>query len=105
MPNSICIRPRARLDIVELAVFLGERNAELADRFLNACESTFQLLADSPGIGGAYPTTDQRLENLSVFRVSGFPNHVLFYYRRPQEIEIVRVLHGARDIDFILPET
>jgi toxin ParE1/3/4 len=39
---------------------------------------------------------------LRIWRIDGFPNHLIFY--RPIEggIEIVRVLHGARDIDAVL---
>jgi toxin ParE1/3/4 len=37
-----------------------------------------------------------------VWRIDGFPNHVIFCRPIEHGIEIVRVLHGARDIDVVL---
>ena len=55
-----------------------------------------------PGMGEQRESTNPRLDGLRVWRIDGFPNHLIFY--RPIEggIEIIRVLHGARDIDAVL---
>ena len=64
--------------------------------------ATFDKLARMPGMGERRESSNPRLAGLRVWRIDGFPNHLLFY--RPVEggIEIVRVLHGARDIDAVL---
>jgi plasmid stabilization system protein ParE len=36
---------------------------------------------------------------LRVWRVSGFPNHLVFYIEHSAAIEVVRILHGAMDIE------
>lgn len=102
MPNRADIRPRARLDVIELAVFIGRDSTLAAHRFLDAAEATFQFLAESPGSGAVYPTNNERLRGLRVFRVQGFPNHLAFYLEHDQEVEVVRVLHGARDLNAVL---
>ncbi|MEO8498891.1 MAG: type II toxin-antitoxin system RelE/ParE family toxin [Planctomycetota bacterium] len=102
--NSIGIRPRARLDVVELATQIGTDSVFAATRFLDAIERTFAFLSESPQIGPIYPTKNSRLSGLRVFRVKGFPNHLTFYLERPGGIEIVRVLHGARDLDDALED-
>lgn len=56
MANSIGIRPQARLDVVELATYIGQDSEPAANRFLDACEATFEFLAISPQIGAIYPT-------------------------------------------------
>jgi toxin ParE1/3/4 len=104
MDDRMFIRPRARLDVVELATYLGRDSATTASRFLDACDAIFKLLTDSPQIGGFYSSQNQRLAGLRVFRVKGFPNHLVFYLEQNGKIEIVRVLHGARDLDVALQD-
>jgi toxin ParE1/3/4 len=58
----------------------------------------------SPQIGAIYRTKNPRLVDLRVFRVKGFPNHLAFYLVRENGIEIVRVVHGARDLDASLED-
>jgi len=102
MSDRIGIRPQARMDVVELATHIGKDSVTSANRFLDACEATFELLAESPLIGGVYPTTNPRLIDLRVLRVlrvKRFPNHLAFFLERSSGIEIVRVVHGARDLD------
>lgn len=102
MAHDIGIRPQARRDVVELATYIGRDNVDAANRFLLASERTFDLLAASPEIGAVYSTKNKRLIGLRVFRVNRFPNHLVFYLPRTHTIEIVRVLHGARDLDAAL---
>lgn len=93
--------PRARLDVVELAAYIGSDNVAAANEFLDACQATFEFLAESPQLGAVYPTKNGRLVDLRAFRVKGFPNHLAFYLERVTGIEIVRVVHGARDLDAV----
>ena len=95
MDDRIGIRPRARLDVVELTTYIGKDSVLAANAFLDACEATFEFLADSPQIGGFFPTQNRRIAGLRVFRVKGFPNHLAFYLEHHDGIEIVRVVHGA----------
>ena len=102
MKDNVGIRPRARMDVVELAADIGKENITAANRFLDACEAIFDLLAESPKLGAIYPTKNPRLAELRAFRIKGFPNHLAFYLERKNGIEIVRVVHGARDLDTVL---
>ena len=104
MAEHVDIRPQARWDVVELAIYIGRDSVLAANRFLDACDATFEFLAKSPRIGAVYSTKNSRLAELRVFRVKGFPNHLAFYLARPNGIEIVRVLHGARNLDVALQE-
>jgi toxin ParE1/3/4 len=45
-----------------------------------------------------------RLAGLRVGRVEGFEKHLIFYRPGDDGVEIIRVLHGARDIDSVLDE-
>ncbi|MFW6171341.1 MAG: type II toxin-antitoxin system RelE/ParE family toxin [Planctomycetota bacterium] len=37
--------------------------------------------------------------------MKGFPNHVIFYIEHSSAIDVVRILHGAQDLDAELKET
>ena len=45
MANRAEIRPRARLDVVELATYIGKDSVSAANRFLDAAEKTFEFFA------------------------------------------------------------
>ena len=97
------ILPAADRDLDDQAGYLAaQASLELALRFYDAASATFAEIARMPGVGESWPSPDPRLANLRVWRIQGFEKHLIFY--RPAEggIEVVRILHGARDIDRVL---
>jgi hypothetical protein len=55
-----------------------------------------------PGIGAPRPRANPALRDLRMHPVRGFENHLLFYRPIPGGIELIRVLHGMRDIEAIM---
>ena len=53
-------------------------------------------------MGERWESANPRLAGLRVWRIEGFPKYLIFYRLVTGGIEIVRVLHGARDIDRVL---
>jgi toxin ParE1/3/4 len=102
MRPGIVRRPRARRDIVASAVYIAEDSPEAARRFLAAIEHTIAAAAAMPGIGAPRRYRSPRLEGLRMIAVQGFEKHLVFYRPLEPGIEIVRVLHAARDIEAIL---
>jgi len=103
MTPRVSVLPAADRDIDGQAVYLmREASLETALRFYDATAATFDKLARMPGMGERRESSNPRLAGLRVWRIDGFPDHLLFY--RPVEggIEIIRVLHGARDVDAVL---
>jgi len=43
-----------------------------------------------------------RLQGIRVFRIQSFPNHLVFDFVRNDSINVVRALHGSRDLDAAL---
>jgi toxin ParE1/3/4 len=102
MGSPILVREKARSDIIELAVSIEQDSGNAASRFLYAVEQTLSLQADFPDIGSLFLSTNPPLVDLQVFRTKGFPNHLIFFRRKGGNIEVVRVIHGARDLDVAL---
>jgi toxin ParE1/3/4 len=57
-----------------------------------------------PGIGTLYEPDEVLYSDLRYFPVSRFRMYLVFYREIPGGIEVLRVLHGARDIQRILAE-
>jgi toxin ParE1/3/4 len=95
-------RPRARLDLLDQFVYLAEQaSVEVAERYFAAVGETCALLVTQPQSGAPYESGIKRLAGLRRVRVNGFGNYLLFYIPRTGGIDVVRVLHAARDIESI----
>jgi toxin ParE1/3/4 len=53
-------------------------------------------------MGRRWQSTNPRLSDVRVWRVAGFPNHLIFYRIVEDGIEAVHLIHGARDVDAML---
>ena len=97
---SVTQRPRARIDLLEQFVYFGEaESVELAERFFTAVNETCALLAKQPRIGVPYDSGISELLGLRRIPVKGFENYLIFYLPHSGGIEVIRVMHGARDIE------
>lgn len=103
MTPLVTQRPRARLDLLEQFVYLGQQgNVELAERYFGAVQATCARLARQPRSGTHYGSRIPRLAKIRRAPVRGFSKHYVFYVPTSTGIDVVRVLHSARDIDRIL---
>jgi toxin ParE1/3/4 len=91
----IIMRPRARSDLAEIWDYIADDSEVRADTFIDSIDQKFQALAERPNIGHM---RDNLAEGLRSFPVG---RYVIFYRVLPEGIEIVRVLHGGRDLDSI----
>jgi toxin ParE1/3/4 len=100
MTSLVTQRPRARLDLLEQFVYFGEQDSvELAERYFAAIDATCLRLIDHPHSGVVYDSGISRLRGLRRVPVNGFENYLVFYLPQQTGIDVIRVLHSARDID------
>ena len=88
-------RPRARSDLAEIWDYIADDSEARADAFIDTIDRKFQALAGRPNMGRQ---RDELAEGLRSFPVG---RYVIFYRVLPDGIEVVRVLHGARDLDAV----
>lgn len=86
-------RPLAEADIFEIWDYIADDSMEAADRWVNQLDEKFQLIATQPMMGRA------REELVPGLRSFPFRRYVFFYMPTGNGIDVVRVLHGTRDID------
>ena len=95
--SSFIILPEAQQDIDEIGYYLGERNFSAARRFAWSVDDTIQMLCRSPNLGERLHA--DLLGQIRYRTVLDFKNYLIFYRRVDDVLEIIRVLHGARDYD------
>lgn len=79
--------------------YLGNAPEEVADRYLNAIESSGRLLGCHPWLGPRGGFTHPRLSNWRFFVVARpFHQHVLFYEITGDDVVMRRTMHGHRDL-------
>jgi toxin ParE1/3/4 len=83
---------RAEQDLEDLWFFVAQDDPAAADRWLDTLENKIQLLADNPLMGPARPDIAREL------RYHPVGHYLLLYRIVAGGIEIVRVVHGARDL-------
>lgn len=79
-----------------------EADLATARRFLRALQRTCEALCDDPGLGSPRFFGNPALEGLRVWPISGFRRQLLFYRASDEAVEVVRLLHGARDLESLL---
>ena len=93
-------REAAKRDLIAQWVWYAETaSIDVADRFLAATESTLNLIATQPESGS--PVFVQEIVLRGMRRVSvsgGFEKILLFYFPLEDGIDLVRVVHGSRDV-------
>ncbi len=96
--NSYFITPQATQDLEEIHDFIVEDSTSAALKLLDLFEEKFQMIAQSPEMG-------RKREELAL-ALRSFPagRYVIFYRCGQNRIEVIRVLHGSRDIETILEE-
>ena len=85
--------------------YIREGSSTAGHRFRKEAEATFQRLASMPYMGSLYEHEHPALAGLRFFPLpSRFKKYLVFDRPMDDGIEVVRVLHGARDIEAIVNE-
>lgn len=94
--SRLVILPAARDDLSEISDFIAQDNPERAISFLAEIEARMLQAAERPE---SFPARDDLYEGL---RSAHHGRYMIFFLDTGAEVQIVRVLHGARDLRNIL---
>lgn len=87
---------QAETDLADILGGLDERNPRTAERLAAAIDARCNFL-------GQFPQAGRTREELAPGLRSIVIDHYIVFYRvTPSSVEVLRVLHGARDIDTIM---
>jgi toxin ParE1/3/4 len=105
MSVRILRRRKSVEDLEAIADHIAKDSPAAAVRFLENAESTLRQLAQSPGASTRFESNLPELANVRFRRVSGFPNHIVFFVEHRDAIEKLRILHGAQELESELETT
>jgi plasmid stabilization system protein ParE len=99
--SGYAFTPQAADDLFEIWSYIAQDNPAAADRVEEAIYLACDFLADSPFAGAI--RTD--LTNLPVrfWLVPPYRNYFIVYDPKTKPLQIIRLLHHARNIPSILP--
>ena len=96
-------RHRAVADDIEaIARYIARDNIDASLEFYDAVERTLLGLLKVPEKAMVRRFKDPVLESIRGWAVERFPNHFVFYRATLQGIDVIAVVHGARDLEAFL---
>jgi toxin ParE1/3/4 len=101
---AILRRLQVILDLEEISDYIAQHSSSASLRFLDAAQDTFQFLERFPLVGRACRFRDPRMSDVRKRTIQGFKKYVVYYRPTAEGVEILRVVHGARDRGELLGE-
>lgn len=83
---------RADADLLDIWLFIAADNPQAADRLLLDIDEQCRLLGENSRMGVARPEIAPEARSWSLGR------YLILYRVIPEGIDVVRVIHGARDL-------
>ena len=100
--KSVRLTPKADSDIDSCFWWIHKDNPPVAIKFINAVEQTCDMLAKMPGIGSRHYSDITLMRGIRMISINSFKNYLVFFIEYETHIDIIRLLHGARDIPEVL---
>jgi toxin ParE1/3/4 len=92
------LRAAAQRDLNAYAdYFEAQARKELALRFVDSARASFADLGETPNSGPPVHSRSAELDDLRKWRITGFPNYLIFYRPEKDRVRILRIIHGAQD--------
>ncbi len=93
------LTPRARLDLIEIADYIGGRSPDAADRLLDRLMAACEMLDRRPALGHARPDLVPLRDDIRFWPVG---RYLIVYRGDPAGIQVIRILNAYRDVAALL---
>ena len=97
LPLSLDIAEEAHADLTEIGLYFAQKAPEVEGRFYLAFDKTIRQLAASSTLGERCRFRNPKTQDMRVWQVDGFSDYLIFYRSKDDVLQILRVIHGARD--------
>lgn len=77
---------------------------DIAVRFREAVRQTVAALRQRPLVGPRYQSDDPRFHNVRSWPIQGFEAIRIYYIVDEDALQVIRILHGSRDVRNILKD-
>ncbi|MBW4678118.1 MAG: type II toxin-antitoxin system RelE/ParE family toxin [Desmonostoc geniculatum HA4340-LM1] len=96
--KQLRVTPEAKGDLADIWWYIAQDSERAADTIIDKLTQKFDELVVTPGIGRARADLAPQLRSIPVGK------YLIFYRSIREGVEIVRVIHGARDIESLFEE-
>jgi toxin ParE1/3/4 len=96
--KTVVFNPVAVADLEELTCHIAQDNPVTAEAVRENILDTAERLALHPGLGIRPRFSAPRFASIRFFPADQYPTYLLFYRELEDKIEVLRVLHGARNL-------
>jgi len=96
MPLKVELSVAAEEDLLAAWNYISHDDMDAADALLDRVAAVCRKLADWPDLGRERLDLGQEMRSFPV------ETHVVYYRVNSEIVEVVRVLHGRRDVDAVL---
>jgi toxin ParE1/3/4 len=100
MNRILRLRARAELDLDELFMWMVERAARAAARFLDRVKETIDRIVRFPHLATRFVTPKGR--NLQLAQIKRYRKYVIVYRLNETEIETLRIVRATRNLGELL---
>jgi toxin ParE1/3/4 len=90
--------PKAAADLEDIWFYIATDNVEAAERVIRQIYEAEDRLAAFPESGRTRPELGSDIKSWAV------GSYIIFYRIGPSAVEILRILHGARDLGEVFSE-
>ena len=98
--SSYRFTPEAADDLLDIWSFIARDNPRAADRVETAVFQACDMLAGSPLAGQV--RKDLTSLPLRFWVMHPYPNYLIVYDPETKPVQIIRIVHGARDLPVVL---
>ena len=91
--------PCVEEELWSIWTFIAKDNPDAATRVVEAAYEAFRTIAATPRIGRPRHFRNTRIKDVRSWRVTGFPNYLIFYRVLSESVQVLHIYHGAQDID------
>ena len=95
--SHLVFQKEAESDIEAIALYIAEDSPSAAEVFFVAVDNLCELLMNTPSIGSTRIFQSPRLKEMRIMPLKNFEKYLVFYRFTGDTIQILRVIHGARD--------
>ncbi|WP_395741833.1 type II toxin-antitoxin system RelE/ParE family toxin [Prosthecobacter sp.] len=96
--KAVVLNPVAVNDLDEIEDYIAQDNLAAAEEVRQDILDTAERLGQQPAIGVRPRFSAPRFVGIRFLPADHFPTYLLFYHELEDEIEVLRVLHGARNL-------
>ncbi len=96
--KTVVFNPVAVDDLEEIVNYIMQDNSVAAEAVRHDILNTAESLGDQPGLGIRPRFSAPRFAGIRYLPSEHYPTYLLFYRELSEEIEVLRIIHGARNL-------